>query len=210
MRPELQFLRMLSPSPKVFFIGFNKCGTTSFHKFFKANGYLSAHSSARVWPTFRRRNIAQHWAKNVATGADPLRGMGFYRVFSGVSYANNKRVVEGNAYFRELHRAHPEAYFVLNTRPMEAWIQSRRKHHAGRLLAQHAAARGVSEAEVPELWRSEREAFEAEVAGHFAGSQRFLTFDLASDDIETLTGFLAGDFALDPGRWKHLNRTDRH
>ena len=32
---------------KLFFIGFNKCGTKTFHNFFQRNGYLSVHG--RTW-----------------------------------------------------------------------------------------------------------------------------------------------------------------
>ena len=35
---------MSSPKePHIFLIGFNKCGTTSFHNYFKANGISSVH-----------------------------------------------------------------------------------------------------------------------------------------------------------------------
>jgi Sulfotransferase domain len=203
----LRHLRLFKPSPKLFFIGFNKCGTTSFHKFFKANGYLSAHSRAWLLPGFRSRSIARLWAENIASGASPLRGVAHYRVFSGLSYASDDEVIEGNACFRALHAACPDAYFVLNTRPVEAWVQSRIKHSEGRLLRRHMAARGLSEAEVVAAWRSERESFEAEVRQHFAGSERFLAFDISTDQISSLTRFLARDFVLDEKHWRHLNQT---
>ena len=34
--------------PRIFLIGFNKCGTTSFHDYFKANGIASVHWRANT------------------------------------------------------------------------------------------------------------------------------------------------------------------
>jgi hypothetical protein len=199
----------LWPEPKLFFIGFNKCGTTSFHKFFRLNGYNSVHSRTRVLPFFQRRNIPFHWADNVAAGRNPLRGMQHCRVFSGISHAKDDRFVEGNSFFRELHQHYPDAFFVFNRRPVENWIKSRFNHRDGRLRKRHAEIRGVPEAALPDLWRADFTEREAEILAYFADNPRFMVFNLESDPVSRLIAFLAPSFTLDERHWAHRNKSPK-
>ena len=116
-------------------------------------------------------------------------------------------MVEGNAFFRQLHQAHPDAYFVLNTRPVEHWIGSRLRHRGGSLRARHAAIRGIPDTALAEVWRAEHDAFVAQATAYFAGNPRFRIFDIESDRVEELAEFLAPDFDLDLRHWTNHNRT---
>jgi hypothetical protein len=55
---------------RIFLIGFNRCATTSFHRFFNANGLKSVH-----WDSGR---LAQRFYANIGADA-PLLGRGAER-----------------------------------------------------------------------------------------------------------------------------------
>ncbi|MEE2894734.1 MAG: hypothetical protein VX726_03245, partial [Planctomycetota bacterium] len=58
---------MTEPTPRrIFVIGFNKCGTTSFHEYFRANGISSVH--------WRGNTLALALHENLAAGRPPLQG----------------------------------------------------------------------------------------------------------------------------------------
>ena len=79
---------------KIFVIGFNKTGTSTFHVLFQKNGLMSQHDGSK-WDIEN------------------------YQCFSD------------NGNFRDwkrLFRDYPDCIFVLNTRPVDAWIRSRAKH----------------------------------------------------------------------------------
>jgi hypothetical protein len=91
---------------KVFCVGFNKTGTTSLHHWFAAAGLDSSHDA-----TYQRRTRTME--------RDELRSyLDAHDAFSDGERANIPIL-------RELY---PDAMFVLNTRPMRAWLQSRVKH----------------------------------------------------------------------------------
>ena len=48
---------MSESSPKIFLIGFNKCGTTSFHNYFKANQISSIHWRANTLALALKSNL---------------------------------------------------------------------------------------------------------------------------------------------------------
>ena len=73
--------------PKVFLIGFNKCGTTSLHKFFRDQGLKSAH----CWLGKR------HLALEAVAHTDVLnvrRAFSDWQVFSDFTFLKGKNFVE--------------------------------------------------------------------------------------------------------------------
>ena len=56
-----------STQRRIFVIGFNKCGTTSFHDYFRANDIRSVH--------WRGNTLALALHDNLAAGRPPLLGM---------------------------------------------------------------------------------------------------------------------------------------
>ena len=109
--------------PKVFVVGFSKTATTTLHKFFAANGCRSVH-----WSMEDGRFLAGVITTNVQSGRPILASIDGYDVYSELSYAGGSVYLEANCYFKELHAAYPDAYFILNVRDTESWIASRAKH----------------------------------------------------------------------------------
>lgn len=105
---------------KVFCIGFNKTGTASLHAYFKQAGLASSHDGA-------------YQAHSRTMGRDDLRAyLDAHDAFSDGERANFPRLLE----------LYPDAKFILNTRGLKRWLESRVKHifRGGVALAQPSAA----------------------------------------------------------------------
>ena len=123
-----------SQPPRIFLIGFNKCGTTSFHDYFKANGITSVH--------WRANTLAMALHRNQLADQPLLSGIEDWTAYTDMicipgtpwerSNSDAMPLIEGCRLFRELHRDYPEALFILNTRDPMQWVRSRLKHDQGR------------------------------------------------------------------------------
>jgi len=202
--------RLFSPEPKLFFIGFNKCGTKTLTFFLWRNGYNAAHTKTRAPYRCLRRFLAKIIDKNVRSGRPVLAGLLRYQVFSDLVYTTANCSIEANAYFREFHRDHPDAYFVFNDRPLDNWIRSRVAHvnrRTGSFLDRQAMALGLSEDDTIARWREMYTRHKSEVLDYFRGNPRFMIFNIEHDQPESLVEFLADDFSLDLSKWEHLGQT---
>lgn len=107
---------------KIFVIGFNKCGTTSLHHFFDANGIKSIH--------WHRGRISEKIFDNYLLGKPLIQGYEDYDAFSDIEHFDPKLGFRnaGHAFFRKLAIHDESAVFILNFRDKEAWLQSRLNH----------------------------------------------------------------------------------
>lgn len=193
---------------KVFFIGFNKCGTKSLHALFEGSGYHSLHARRKLL-TGRKINIAQQFAQNLAAGKPILSRLETGDVFSDLTSLSDREVIEACEMYRELYREYPDAYFVLNTRPVEHWIRSRLNHDnpkIGSFMERYRRATGSTEEQVIERWRQAFERHHEDVRAFFADKGRFLEFCIY-DDVTALIKFVADDYSLRPSKWGHLGGT---
>jgi hypothetical protein len=188
------------PGPKIFFIGFNKCGTWALHYFLSKQGVASAH-----W-MIGGMNLAVEITRHADDPAALRRALARWTAFSDLTHVSETLVLEGNSQFKALHAAFPDAYFVLNDRDPDAWVTSRLKH-TNRYAERVAAYHRCRVRDLPALWKDMHARHVAAVLEHFAHGGRFLHFHVDCDGIGTLIEFLAPDFALDPRYWKRLNTT---
>lgn len=187
------------PRPRIFQIGFHRCGTTSLHGFFLRNGIPSVH-----WD---ERRLALRFAARMARGEDPVADYPETIAFTDMMSIGPERIIEPYKQFDYIRRHHPDAYFLLNTRDRERWIESR-LNHIFPLAEQYAAILGIPVADVPDYWRGEWEGHHARVRAAFAGSDRFLEFDIEKDDPARLVEWLAPDFpGLDARHYRWLHRS---
>jgi hypothetical protein len=193
---------------KVFFIGFNKCGTKSLHHLFAGAGYRSAHARIKRLDG-RKDNLAVLFHDNIRDGRKVLQGCEGYDIFSDLTSLNRERIIEGNSLFRQFHSQNPDAYFVLNTRPVDDWIRSRSNHEnptIGSFLSRYMTATGMDRDSVIHSWYAQFEAHHAGVRSYFAQRGRFLEYDIRSD-IGNLVQFVKPDYSLEVARWRQLGRT---
>ena len=128
---------------RIFLIGFNKCGTTSFHDFFQANGIASVHWYGNELARCLRRNCR-------LPGVPPLWRIDRWQAYGDLIAVPGTPwdaprpyrgpLIEANALFPQLHRAYPRSLFILNTRDPAAWVRSRLAHDQGRFAQAYLQA----------------------------------------------------------------------
>lgn len=102
---------------KFFQIGFNKCGTTSIHHFFHANGVPSIHLD--------RGRLAIAMDANLNHNRHILTGYEKYCAYTDMEFLSPHIHIEGFKYYKEILQQVPEARFILNVRNVDRWVESR-------------------------------------------------------------------------------------
>jgi hypothetical protein len=193
-------------NPKVFCIGFNKTGTTSLHSYFVKNGYDS-----------------QHWYG----GGDKLA----VKMVDNIK--NNKKILEdipgtffsditwdlGNPRDKNMHRVdpsdvykiidlqYPNSMFILNIRPVDNWIDSRKNHGKGELFKNALDYSNFTEDELVDYWKHQYEFSIKDIELYFKNTGKLLIFDIENDDIENVNEFLRPYYECDKNLWSHEHKT---
>jgi hypothetical protein len=180
---------------KIILIGFNKCGTRSFHDFFLKNKLSSIHHGKR---DFARRVFA-----NVEAGRPPFEDYDQYTCYSDIEAVSDvtkmDEILLANKLFKEFDQAYPDALFIYNVRDFDNWVISRFNHKYGRYTKKYLlklrhksqdANFGLND--LVETWRSDWFTHQRAVREYFADSPRFLEFDIEKDPVDKLVTFLEG------------------
>jgi hypothetical protein len=184
MPPLHLFVRALRPDP-IFQIGFNKCGTTSLHRFLLAGGIPSLHWTEGL--------LAERMVARMDAGEDPIRDFPQTIGFTDMISVRLGRLIEPYKRFDFLHRWYPDALFILNTRDRENWIASRTAHElrGNRLMAAYAKCLEINEAQVADFWRSEWDTHHTLVRAYFGSAPNFFEFNIELDNPQELVAFIA-------------------
>lgn len=153
---------------KIFGIGLNKTATVSFHEAMTVLGFHSVHWGG---PEFKAPIVT---AKN--EGAPLLRDVpDEIEVFSDIQVLTNN--------FRLLDRQYPGSRFVLTTRPLEAWLDSRRRHVEKN---QKRAALGEYDGKFLHVdvdgWTRHYQSHHRRVRTYFAGRNDLLELDITAGE----------------------------
>ena len=187
----------MTARPRIFQIGFNRCGTTSLHAFFVKNGIPSIHwDRGRIGIAFWRRMAARE---------DPFLDYPNVVAFTDMMYIAERMIVEPYKHLDYILQFYPDGLFILNVRDREKWIASR-EHHVIPMQERYSAAFGIAPGDVVAYWREEWDRHLRYVQAMLGGSDRLLVFDIEKDDPNKLTDFLAPHFGpLDPPHygWHH-------
>jgi Sulfotransferase domain len=163
---------------KLFFIGFNKCGTRSLHRYLTGCGINAYHGGAHA-------DMHQAILINVVRGMPALSGVDDYDAYLDV------RAIQSQ--FRHLDRDYPGSKFVFNVRDTNRWILSRLNHINGRYVDLMNLYYGLelSWTEWADRWRHEFAAHERAVTAHFRDRPSdFLRFDVERDSPDALVAFI--------------------
>ena len=223
--------------PKVFFIGFNKNATVSFHWLFENSGYTSFHHvvsnkgngylkpllySRASWLfnnhkyikfrplTKENVNLAKRIKENFSDRLPILTGIDQADCYSDLCYyRRDEEVIEAVDYFEQFYEEYPNSYFVLQTRNINDWILSRMCHRGKKESFPEVAmqALGLSEEEVIEYWRNLRQEHYKKVFDFFKDKPNFIVYDIDTDNIDKLIDFVSKDFVLDKSYWQQHNST---
>lgn len=204
-RPGFVFRR----TPKrLFFIGFNKTATSALHMMLIASGIRAIHGSGNGKLFGRSEeeralipHAMQHIQSNLMAGNDPIAGLGNFDAFLDLTLGTDDLCTQ----FKAFHTHHPDAVFVLNTRPEDSWIASRSGHKKS--VAEAAEHHKVTPDAVPAIWRRQFRDHHTSVRTHFAGVSTFLEWQLGKP-VSDLTDFLAGfGIPADPAYFFRLRET---
>jgi len=203
------------PPLRIFLIGFNKCGTTSFHDYFQANGIRSVH--------WRANTLAMALHHNQLAGQPLLSGIEDWTAYTDMicipgtpwerSNSDDMPLIEGCRLFRALHRDYPEALFILNTRDPMHWVRPRLKHAQGRFAEAYLQAlqpEGIrNRRQLQRRWLEDWHSHHAEVLRYFQTKARrqFLLFHISETPVAQLNRFLEGHVQLSCRAFPHHHRS---
>lgn len=203
---QLQTYQDSASTPRIFQIGFNKCGTTSLAVFFNKNHIKSVHWDAG--------KLAQTIHENYLQGK-PLLEPHYAKCIGFFDMENNPTdpVFIAQELFQELDRQYPGSKFILNTRNKDAWLKSRSLHRFDQgkqnYLTATAEQNQVSEEETLARWSQEWDDHLAAVKEYFKDRpQDLLVFDIESDSPSKLCEFFEGIYPLDPSFYGQHYKTD--
>ena len=189
--------------PKIMCLGPNKSGTTSLHHFFIGNGLRSVHHGGPD----RRHNIAHVMLRNASVARPLLTGLEQFDAFSDITFNDNRLSIDAAVFTERLMDEYPDAYFIYNHRPRDAWVQSRARHFNGRMLRKTCKCFGMTEAEVLEMWAAYHTAHGSKVRAAAArNGMKFLDFNVGADDPAQVVEFLRPDYEMDLSHWGHANK----
>lgn len=152
--------------PRVFGIGLNKTGTSSFHQAMTLLGYTSLHWGG---PPIRREIEASiDKGEPLLTRLDPT-----FDAFSDIE------VLAKN--FALLDEQYPGSRFMLTVRPLDQWLDSRRRHVENNIERKAAGEYHGKFLVVDEKqWRRQWHRHVDSAREYFAGRDDFVEIDITS------------------------------
>lgn len=202
MRPPTDRRDYDAIKPRIFQIGFNKCGTRSFYDFFEKNGIKSVH--------YKRGDLALGISANIDAGKPPLEGWDKWTAYTDMQWVKKSGVIEACGFYKEFAAYYPRSYFILNTRNKDRWINSRRNHGTGQNYGnRYRLGLGLSTMdETVEAWSAMWDMHHEEVPKFFAQTgQHFLIYNIEEDKPDSLVRFLAPDFKTEASQFGHEGKT---
>jgi hypothetical protein len=184
-------LRAGSTDPsKVFCIGLNKTATTSLHEALETLGIRGLH-----WGGPATRGQIE---RAIADGRPAVDDFAGYDAFSDI------QVLSDN--FELLDRQYPGSRFILTTRDLESWIESRRRHVLRNVARkQHGQYDGDFLTVDDAAWAKQYHEHHARVRAYFADRPGdLLVMDIvAGDGYEVLCRFLGLPVPDERFPWSH-------
>ena len=178
---------------KIFCIGLNKTGTISLHEALTDLGFASLHWGGQA----SRRAVEQA----IREGKPLLEYLGDYDAYSDIQRLSTS--------FDVLDQQYPGSRFILTTRPVDTWIDSRRRHvERNRERRARGEYDGTFLTIEPERWRQQFVEHHARVDRYFAGRDDLLVMRITDGDgYEVLCPFLGLQPPSGPFPWGNRDRS---
>ena len=191
--------RSTEPDPhrgRIFGIGLNKTGTSSFDAALEILAFKSLHDGGPAVHEAVRRAINEELP--LLSYLDPA-----YDAFSDIGLLSRR--------FQLLDRQYPESKFVFTVRPIEQWIDSRRRHVERNLALKKTGDYQGSFLVVDEpKWIREWNDHATRVHRYFETRNNFLEIDLTHGaDWTVLCSFLGVAVPSVPFPWENRDRRHR-
>ena len=182
----------MEDNTKIFCIGLNKTGTVSLHEAFLMLGISSVH-----FISDKGEDIKEIIKNNHENNRKLMEGIEEYRAYSDWSIPST------NMLFKDFDKQYPGSKFILNTRDLEGWLNSREKHvnripNLKQLQKQHPDNPWYTIDK--ENWKIEYDEHHKDVHQYFKGREKeLLVFDLSKGDSwEKLCPFLDAEIPKQP------------
>ena len=186
---------------KIIQIGPNRCGTRSLTRFFERNGISTVHWDGGL--------LAKRIAKRIILGQDPFLDYPTKIFFSDMelSATTAEPLLEMYKAFKYFYYWHPNAYYILNERAIDAWVASRAKHLGGQYIQNYKHFYGVDDiSDVLELWKEDYVKHKRDVIDFFSERKaKFLIYNIEKDDTKKLKDFLFDEYQLTEEPLPRLN-----
>lgn len=188
---------------KIFEIGFNKCATRAVTILIRSAGIPSRH-----WV---RGDLARDLKSAIEHDATPFENYKGVRFFSDIVYADVEKgeVFEGYKHFKFLFKKFPDAKFVYNLRPKDAWLKSRAKHGDGFELNIYRAHLGLTSDEaVMEAWSTDWDNHLSKVKMFFEqqnAQDRLLFINIDDPNFDEISSFIEAQ--VDINEWQVVGKT---
>jgi hypothetical protein len=172
---------------KIFGIGLNKTGTSSLHRALTALGYTSIHAGGPPFRALIDRAIDEQV---------PL----LTHLPEADAYSDLGRLTTN---FALLDAQYPGSRFVLTTRPVDEWLDSRRRHvERNRERKERGQYDGVFLNIDLDRWRQDFENHHRAVRSYYADRDNLLEMRITEGDgYDELCPFLGVDIPEDPFPW---------
>lgn len=211
---------------RIFQVGFNKCGTLSFHKLF--DEHCTPTVTSIHW---NKGYLARDIHDNILNGRRPLEGYESYTVYSDMecfrTYNEQISFVSiAKDYFDLLDLNYPNSKFILNTRNIDGWISSRLRHMCDfspmrygfteklkdsiPYVEYHKQAYQVDKVDdLIKIWKEEWHSHHDSVISHFTFRPRdLLVYDIEKDPFTKISDFFQMcDLKFDTKNLPHANKT---
>ena len=191
-------------SPKIFQIGFNRCGTLCCYNFFHTNNIPSVHWDNGLLSLTMNKNYKQK--------KPLLNGYENYVFFSDMEHFDeNIGVFYSHIhYYRLLDVQYPSSKFILNTRNIDNWINSRLNHRFGGIKGYYAnyimSRLNINLEQLLYKWRLEWTNHHNDVLAHFKVRENdLLIFDIENDDPQKIVYFFRELYDLDKEKFEKSN-----
>lgn len=205
---------------KIFLIGFNKCGTTSFYEYFKNNEIKSYHPGVNGGENLNLIN------KNFINNKLILEGLDydFYcdldiwwpkckydynnGIFQDINDYSNMLYTHVKIY-KYLDKQYPNSKFILNIRDKDNWIKSRKNHGNPKYIDWFKKFYNVNNDKlIIERWEKEWDIHINDVKKYFKKKpDDLLIYDIENDDVSKLNNFMEKYIQLKNNRFPIKNKT---
>lgn len=186
---------------KIFEIGFNKCATRAVYVLVRSSGIPSRH--------WLNGELALDLESAIQTDSVPFEKYDGIRFFSDIVYSDMQRVFEGYKHYKFLFDKFPDAKFIYNLRPKNAWLKSRAKHGNGYELNVYRNHLGLNtDEEVLSAWSRDWDEHLKNVTNFFndmGASDRLLFIDINSPNFTEISEFI--ESPVDPATWEVVGKT---
>jgi hypothetical protein len=194
----------MKENSRIFQIGFNRCGTLCFYHFFKNNGIPSVHWDNGFLSLTMKKNHDQN---------EPLlKGYEHYIFFSDMEHFDKNIGVYYShiRFYRLLDEQYPKSKFILNTRNVKNWIESRLNHRFAGMTGFYAdyimSRLNINLEQLLDKWCLEWDNHHKDVLEHFEGREDdLLIFDIENDDPQKIVDFLKKFYDLDKNKFLKIN-----